>query len=100
MNSPAPPDVALETGGESLQGPSVTPRSAKWFAALLAFSIVYFLVYPLVPIALKQSGVGQRLPDWAETGFKISAGPLILAHKTLPAYRSYVEFLAHVVSMD
>lgn len=72
-------------------------RSAAWCGAIGAFLLVYLLVYPLVPIALKQSGVGQSLPDWVETAFQISAAPLILAHKTVPVYRSYVEFLSGVM---
>ena len=79
---------------ETLPGSS---RSAAWCGAITAFLLVYVLVYPLVPIALKTSGVGQKLPEWMETGFEISAAPLIFAHKNVPLYRGYVEFLSAVM---
>ena len=78
-------------------GIAVPDRSAVWCGAIGAFLLVYLLVYPLVPIALKQSGIDQRLPDWIETLFHISAAPLILAHETVPLYRGYVEFLGGVM---
>ncbi len=77
--------------------PPAPHRSAVWCGAIGAFLLVYLLVYPLVPIALQQSGVGQSLPDWLETAFDISAAPLILAHETVPVYRGYVKFLGGVM---
>jgi hypothetical protein len=75
----------------------VNSRSAVWCGAIAAFLLIYVLVYPLVPIALKTSGLGQRLPEWVETGFKLSASPLIFAHKNIPIYRGYVKFLGNLV---
>lgn len=76
--------------------PAVPGRSAVWCAAIGAFLLVYLFVYPLVPIALQQSGLGKRLPDWIEGSFKVSAAPLLLLHKTVPAYRSYVKLLSNL----
>jgi len=78
--------------------PAAAPQhSAVWCGAIGAFFLIYLFVYPLVPIALKQSGLAQRLPDWIETAFQISAAPLILAHETVPLYKGYVEFLGGVM---
>ena len=94
MTAPLAEDQAEEMAVGSL---STSSRSAVWCGAIAAFLFVYVLVYPLVPIALKTSGIGQKLPDWMETGFKISAAPLIVAHKNVPLYRGYVEFLSAVM---
>ena len=74
-------------------------RSAMVCGVVAAFLLIYVLVYPLVPIALKQSGLGQRLPDWMETGFEISAAPLIAAHRHIPAYRGYVKILGSLMEV-
>ena len=94
MDSSACSPRIEEVEGEN---PSGSSRSAVWCGAMAAFLLVYVLVYPLVPIALKTSGIGQQLPDWMETGFKISAAPLISAHKKVPLYKSYVKFLGGVM---
>ena len=94
MNSSTSNLHIAEAGAENSSGSS---RSAAWCGAIAAFLFVYVLVYPLVPITLKTSGIGQKLPDWMETGFEISAAPLIVAHKNFPLYRSYVKFLADVI---
>lgn len=97
VNTAATTNQARVAGDELPGGSS---RSAVWCGAIGAFLFVYVLVYPLVPIALKTSGLGQKLPDWMETGFKISAAPLIVAHKNVPLYRSYVEFLGAVMQAE
>lgn len=92
----APLATSTAEKGAARDSPA-TSRSAIYGAAIAAFFLVYVLVYPLIPIALKTSGLGQQLPDWIKTGFEISAAPLIVAHKKVPLYRSYVEFLSAVV---
>lgn len=94
VKTPSAGDQPEEQAVERL---STSSRSAVWCGAIAAFLFVYVLVYPLVPIALKTSGLGQKLPEWIETGFKISAAPLIVAHKNVPLYRGYVEFLSAVM---
>ena len=89
--------VHIDSEPQEPRPPAKGSRSAAWCGAFAAFFLVYVLVYPLVPIALKTSGLGQRLPEWMETGFKLSAAPLVVAHRKVPLYRGYVDFLSSVM---